>query len=226
MPVNALHCSRSDWRLHYALVALVMGGLILAACGSSADPVATAQQQDEDGYQGMVLITPLEKPDFALPDTSGNSFDFLKETEGYVTLLYFGYTHCPDICPGQMALVGNALKELPDDVSDRVKVVYVSTDPDRDTPERLREWLDNFGETFVGLIPESQAAADEISRSALKNFWAPLTNEPLPEGGYAVNHPAMVIAYTTDNVAHVLYPFGVKKAAWLHDLPKMVKEGS
>jgi protein SCO1/2 len=215
------------WR--WALLVIAAGSLLLAACGSGTEQVATAtttvEASDQDGFHGMVLTTPLRKPSFTLPDTSGVPFDFAAETEGYVTLLYFGYTYCPDICPGNMAMVGTALKNLPADVSDGVRFVFVSCDPDRDTPQRVRQWLDNFGETFVGVIPESQEEADAISQRALGPFWAPITNEDLGEGDYAVAHPAVIIAYTTDNLAHVLYPFGVKVSAWEHDLPKLVKEG-
>ncbi len=216
-------------RLAWALPLLVAAGLLLGACGSSTGEgtaaAGTATQSSEDGFYGMVLTTPLRKPSFTLPDTAGAPYDFAAETEGYVTLLYFGYTYCPDICPGSMAMVGTALKNLPADVTDRVKVVFVSCDPDRDTPERLRQWLDNFGVTFVGLIPESQQAVDEIAQQALGPFWAPITNEDLGGGDYSVSHPAVIVAYTTDNLAHVLYPFGVKVSAWEHDLPRLVEEG-
>ena len=219
-PVNAPRRIHPSVPWGPALLIIVVGGLILAACGSKAD-----QQAETDGYRAMVLTTPLEKPAFTLPDTSGSPFDFVKETEGYVTLLFFGYTSCPDICPGHMAILAGALKKLPEEISDRVKVVFVTADPDRDTPERVRTWLDNFDSSFIGLIPESQQAADDISRKALRSFWMPIMNEDLGDGDYAVAHPAVIVAYTTDNLAHLFYPFGVKKEAWVHDLAKMVNEG-
>ncbi len=224
-PVRARQRDRSLAHWGLALIVIAIGGVFLAACGSKGSEVETAQQTDTDGYRGMVMITPLEKPAFTLPDTSGSPFDFANETEGYVTLLFFGYTYCPDICPVHMAIVAAALQELPEDVASRVKVVFVTTDPDRDTPERLREFLDIFDPAFIGLAPESQAATDDISRKALKSFWGPITNEDLGDDNYAVAHPAVIIAYTTDNLAHVLYPFGVKKEAWVHDLAKLVNEG-
>jgi protein SCO1/2 len=223
------------WR--WVLLLLLAGSLLVTACGSGSDEgaaagpeggqvaTATAEGGETDGFHGMVLNTPLRKPSFTLPDTSGVPYDFAKETEGYVTLLYFGYTYCPDICPGNMAMVGTALKNLPPEISDRVKFVFVSCDPARDTPERVRQWLDNFGETIVGLIPESQAVTDGLAQQSLGPFWAPITNEDLGGGDYSVSHPAVIIVYTTDNLAHVLYPFGVKVADWEHDLPILVQEG-
>jgi len=223
--VRARQRNRSQEHWGPALLIIVVGSLVLAACGSQADQAETAQQNETDGYGGIMMITPLEKPAFTLRDTSGFPFDFVKETEGYVTLLFFGFTFCPDVCPVHMARIAAALEELPDEVSNRVKVVFVTADPARDSPERLRVFLDNFDSAFIGVVPESQEAADDISRKALRSFWAPITNEDLGGGNYAVNHPAVIIAYTPDNLAHVLYPFGVKKEAWLHDLPKMVSEG-
>ncbi len=244
-------CRRpAQWHLLLASLFVGLGLVFSAACGSEADQnatvaptegqVATATTStdatattpappDPEGYRGLVLETPLEKPSFTLPDTSGQTFDFAKETEGYVTLLYFGYTYCPDICPGNLAVLGKALENLPADVSDQVKVVFVSSDPARDTPERLRQWLDNFGEEFVGLIPANLERVNDIAARALAQpggiIWQPITYDDLGDGDYAVTHPAVIVAYTTDNLGHVVYPFGVKVADWEHDLPKLVKEG-
>lgn len=223
------------WR--WPLLFVLAVALLLAACGSesgdgsTAEPndgqvaTATAEGDEAEGLFGMVLTTPLRKTSFTLPDTSGNLYDFAAETEGYVTLLYFGYTYCPDICPGNMAVVGTTLKNLPAEISDRVKFVFVSCDPARDTPERVRQWLDNFGEQIVGLIPESQEVTDGLAQEALGPFWSPIENEDLGGGDYSVSHPAVIIVYTADNLAHVLYPFGVKASGWEHDLPILVEEG-
>jgi protein SCO1 len=225
MTVCRVHMLR---HLPWALALVAVSVAVLAACSSEGDGAGDSDQPGGDGYRGMVLKEPLEKPAFTLPDTSGTPFEFAKETEGYVTFLYFGYTYCPDICPGQIGLLAGALKNLPEDVTSRVKVVFVTADPARDTPERLREWLDNFGATFVGLVPQNQERVNDISfraLGALGGLWAPITNEDLPEGGYAVSHPAMLIAYTTDNLAPVIYPFGVTREVFEEDLPKLVKQG-
>ncbi len=224
-PVRARQRDRPFAHWGLALLVIAIGGFLLAACGSEGSEVETAQQTDTDGYRGMAMGIPLVKPVFTLPDTSGSPFDFTDETEGYVTLLFFGYTYCPDICPLHLARVADALKELPEDVASRVKLVFVTADPLRDTPARLREFLDVFDSAFVGLIPEDQAATDGISRKALRTFWAPIMNEDLGDGNYAVAHPAVIVAYTTDNLAHILYPFGVTTETWVHDLAKLVKEG-
>src|ERR1700737_3165407 len=113
--------------------------------------VTPAQQRNSDSYRGGLVTPPLPKPEFVLNDTSGTPFDFWKRTQGSVTLLFFGYTNCPDQCPMHMANIGQALKRLPPDVADRVKLVFVTTDPPRDTAAALRRWLDHFDRHFVGL---------------------------------------------------------------------------
>src|SRR5579862_721068 len=75
----------------------------------------------EEAYRGGLVSPPLPKPKFTLIDTSAATFDFASKTKGYVTLLYFGYTHCPDMCPIQMGLIEQALKKLPSDSADQVK---------------------------------------------------------------------------------------------------------
>src|SRR3982750_1080321 len=112
---------------------------------------AQAQPGKSESYRGGLVTPPLPKPRFVLTDTSGAPFDFWNRTQGSVTLLFFGYTECPDQCPLHMAKIGVALKSLPPGVADQVKPVFVTTDPARDTPAVLRRWLDHFDPHFVGL---------------------------------------------------------------------------
>src|SRR5579863_7863462 len=134
---------------------------IAVLCAAQA-PVLRAQGEN---YRGGLVTPPLPKPRFVLSDTSGIPFDFWQRTQGYVTLLFFGYTSCPDQCPMHMAALGAALKKMPAEVADRVKLVFVTADPVRDTPAVLRRWLDLFDHRFIGLTgPE--AAIGEVQRAA------------------------------------------------------------
>src|SRR5215471_13869312 len=92
-------------------------------------PALLAQMPSMDDYRGGLVSPPLAKPRFTLVDTSGRPFDFAAATKGYVTLLFFGYTYCPDQCPMHMANLSAALKKLPAGTADRVKLVFVTTDP-------------------------------------------------------------------------------------------------
>jgi protein SCO1/2 len=168
--------------------------------------------------RGATYSAPLAKPEFTLTDTAGNPFDFRAETDGFVTLLFFGYTYCPDICPIHMANIASVLRQLPPEVANGVKVVMVSTDPERDTPERLAGWLGNFDPSFVGLL----GTIDEVNAVQQELRLPPAVK--YGEGDdYTVGHSARVIAFTRDNRAHVAYPFGIRQNDWAHDLPLLVR---
>jgi protein SCO1 len=179
-----------------------------------------AQHGKSDTYRGGLVTPPLPKPRFILTDTSGAPFDFLNRTQGSVTLLFFGYTYCPDQCPMHMANIGVALKKLPAGIADQIKLVFVTTDPARDTPVELRRWLDNFDKHFVGLTG-TEAALEAVQKAA----GVPVARKTEPRNGnYSVAHANFVVAYTKDNLAHVIYPGGISKDDWIHDLPFLIKD--
>jgi protein SCO1/2 len=176
--------------------------------------------QQGNAYRGGVVTPPLPKPRFVLTDTSGTAFDFRQRTDGYVTLLFFGYTNCPDECPAHMANLGAAMKNLPAGTADEVKLVFVTTDPARDSPAVVRRWLDSFDRHFIGLTG-TERAIEAVERAA----GVPLAAKTRPaNGNYGVAHANFVLAYSKDNFAHVIYPGGVSKDDWVHDLPLLIKE--
>ena len=174
-------------------------------------------------YHGGLVSPPLPKPKFTLTDTSGTAFDFHAKTQGYVTLLFFGYTHCPDMCPLQMYMIADALRKLPTATAGQFRVVFVTTDPARDTPQVLRMYLDHFNKRFIGLTGSEEA----IEAAQVAANLPPAENKKgtvRPDGNYEVGHSAFVLAYTKDNLAHVIYPVGLKSEDWVHDLPFLVSE--
>ena len=189
--------------------------LLVLASLASAQPGG-----GNDTYRGGLVTPPLPKPKFVLTDTSGAPFDFRQKTEGYITLLFFGYTNCPDECPMHMANLGAALKKLPASVADQVKLVFVTTDPARDSPAVVRRWLDSFDRHFIGLTG-TEWAIEAVERAA----GVPLpTKTGSAKGGYGLAHANFVVAYTKDNFAHLVYPGGVSQADWVHDLPLLINE--
>src|SRR6516164_9615965 len=149
----------------FVILAFVLGTIDpqLAAAGPQGQPAPP--QAAAAAYHGGLVTPPLPKPKFTLTDTSGALFDFWLETKSYITLLFFGYTHCPDECPLHMANIANSLQQLSPEVREQVKVVFVTTDPDRDSAPVLRTWLDNFDRSFVGLTG-SEAAVAAAERAA------------------------------------------------------------
>lgn len=179
----------------------------LAACASN---VATGQ------LQGFELDDPQLKPSFVLTDTEGQPYDFSVETEGKLTLLYFGYTNCPDICPVHLAQVAEVFDQFPE-VARQTEVVFVSVDPGRDGPREIRKFLDNFDPTFVGLTgtTDQLAAAQEAAGVPLASL--------IGEGDdYTVDHAGWVIAYAPDGLNRTTYPFGTRQSEWSNDLQALL----
>jgi protein SCO1/2 len=205
MPISA--------RQHLRAIAVLT--LLVGAC---AGPKETPEDILARLRGGAVKPT-VPKPTFILTDQHGNSFDFRTETDGHVTLLFFGYTYCPDICPLHMARIGAAMKEIDPGVAEQIKVVFVSLDPDRDTPERLSQWLGAFHPDMIGLT----GSVDEVNSAVAGMGFAPARMEEGEGEDYAVSHPATVIAYTPDNIGRLLYFFGIQTEDWVHDLPILVE---
>ncbi|GAA2650813.1 hypothetical protein GCM10010307_60260 [Streptomyces vastus] len=120
----------------------VAAALTLSACGSgnetgngSDGPVVIADATTPVAKR--VLDQPFTKPDLVLTDTHGKTFDLRKQTDGRLTLLYFGYTHCPDACPLTVSNIALAYKDLPKADQDKMRFVFVTTDPERDTLRSL-----------------------------------------------------------------------------------------
>ena len=205
-------------RLAYAVL---VASCLVASCDRGPTP---APDPKTDPYGGLELLEPKGKPDFTLTDLDGKDFRFRAETDGYVTFLFFGYTSCPDVCPLHMANLGAVLKQQPPEVAGRIKVVFVTTDPERDSIPVLKEWLGRFNSAIIGLTGsrEELAAAQQASSvlPAVRDTVNTLTN-----GGYSVGHAAMVMGFTADDSLRVIYPFGVRQEAWAKDLPLLVKVG-
>src|SRR6266567_8593884 len=103
------------------ILVLLSGDQVSVVLGREARPGTSHADRLEATYRGGLVSPPLPKPRFVLTDTSGAPFDFWKRTQGYVTLLFFGYTYCPDQCPMHMSALATTLKRMPADVAGQVK---------------------------------------------------------------------------------------------------------
>jgi protein SCO1/2 len=190
--------------------------LTLGACESRSAAL--------DGLRGVKLAPPHAKADFTLEDTQGKPFHFVRDTHGIVTLLYFGYTNCPDVCPTHLTNIAAALKKLSPEDQNKVRLVFVTTDPARDTPERLRSWLSNFDPRFIGL----RGSLDSVNAAAARFGLPPATMEMMdPKAGgpqeYGMGHAAQVLAFSPDDTLRTEYPSGFTVDDWVNDLPKLAK---
>lgn len=215
----AFRSARFIRRALCASAALALAGA-LAACSSPSSAGSGSNGLIVDStstslLDGVQLGTPYAKPDLTLTDADGNSFNLIKGTAGKLTLVYFGYTHCPDVCPTTMATLASAVRALPAAQAAKVQVVFVSTDPTRDTPAVLKAWLDQFNPSFVGLT--GSFATIQKAASALGiDIEAPVKQA---DGGYTVTHGAEVLAFDTADKAYVVYAAGTTVGQFTHDIP-------
>jgi protein SCO1 len=214
-------------KLRYALVAvLAVAGLAVAGCSSSGGGGGSAPAQasglnDNPGtgpYQGVGLVPPHPRPEFTLTDTAGKPYPFAAKTNGKATLLFFGYTRCPDICPTTMADIGVALRKLPAAQAKQVTVVFVSTDVKHDTGPIIAKWLSYFSPhthaTFVGLRG-TQAQVDAAQASS---------HIMIAEDG-GQTHSTQVLLFGPDNYARdsFIYSNNGESAQMEHDIPVVLK---
>jgi protein SCO1 len=204
------------------VLALAVAAALLAGCGSASGSESGQQGHDHgsapatvegaaDKYAGLDLAEPYRRPSFTLTDTDGAAYDFREHTDGKPTLLFFGYTQCPDVCPTTLADIAVALRGMDLAVAQQVQVVFVTTDPKTDTPTVLAEYLRRFDADlptpFVGLTGDQQAI-DQAQLSA----GVPLAEE---EGRV---HSSLLLLYGGDDEAHVAFDAGNTSRDIAHDL--------
>ncbi len=209
------------WKLLFG-TALAAAGL-LAGCAAPAAQDASnpagvhiRTTKNPHGFRGADL-QPYPLPDATFTDTSGRPWRFATGARKPVTLLFFGYTHCPDVCSTVLADVAAALRRVDAGTRDKIQVVFVTTDPKRDTPPVIREYLDRFDPSFVGLT----APADVILESAQQLGVGITEASPLPGGGYEIGHGAQVYGFGPDHKARVVWLEGTPVADFKHDFEKL-----
>ncbi|MFD0316055.1 SCO family protein [Streptomyces flavalbus] len=208
-----------------AAALLAAASLTLSACGSGDDdgdgsPVSVVSEESGSAKAATVLDKPFEKPDLVLTDTHGERYDLREQTDGKPTLIYFGYTNCPDVCPLTMSNIAVAKKQLSKAEQDELRIVFVTTDPERDTPEALGTWLKGIDPQVVGLTGDFdtiQAGARALGIS----IEAPTKDK---DGKVVSMHGTQVIAFSPKTDAgYVLYGEDATVDDYTTDLPKLIK---
>jgi protein SCO1 len=206
-------------------VALALLAVLLAACdpASSTALVARGLEPQADGWRGLPLDRERTLPDVTLHTTDGRPVELAETFLGSPTLLFFGYTSCPDICPVHLASIASAMDSARVGY-DALDVVFVSVDPERDTPERIEDFLANFDPRMIGLTGELAVVEDALTQLDLPG---PIVEGPDPRGeGDLIGHPAQVIGFDAQGHALRVWPFGARRADWVADLPRIVEEWS
>jgi protein SCO1/2 len=194
---------------------------IVAAGGVAAAIIWRPVRAPVELATGAALTPPRRLGDFSLIDSHGHTFG-AANLRGHWSLLFFGYTHCPDFCPATLATLAAVQKRLrADHVEQLPQVIFVSVDAKRDTPEQLARYVPYFDPDFIGLT-----AADQPAIEALAKSWGvAVIVEPAKDGGYVVDHSGEIFMLDpTGKIAAILTgPFNVD--ALQGDVRRMIAGG-
>ncbi|MEV6259299.1 SCO family protein [Streptomyces sp. NPDC051784] len=202
---------------------VAVAALTLSACGNggeSADNSVADVSSGTASKPATVLDQPFAKPDLVLTDTHGEKYDLRERTKGKPTLIYFGYTNCPDVCPLTMSNIALAKRALPKAEQKELQVVFVTTDPERDTPASLGSWLKAQDPDFTGLTGDFSAI-----QAGARSIGIGIDPPKKEKDGTVVSmHGSQVIAFSpkTDK-GYVLYSEDTTAEDYTKDLPKIVK---
>ncbi|MGH8780804.1 SCO family protein [Paraburkholderia sp.] len=187
-----------------ALVACALGGVALVS-GCGKQPPAF-ENLDITGNTQF-------GSDFSLPDTDGK-VRTLADYKGKAVVLFFGYTHCPDVCPTTMAELSQALQQLGPDAAKRVQVLFVTVDPQRDTPSLLGQYVAAFNPSFVGLHP-TDAQLVKITKD-FRVYYAKVPGKT-PDS-YTMDHTAASYVFDPSGKLRLFARDGQGAGPWVHDL--------
>ena len=191
-------------------VLLVLIGLLGAACGS-----------EPTEFRGDRLDNPYRAPDTELSDTDGKPFSLAASNDKPLTLVFFGYTHCPDYCPLVLNNIAAAMNRLEKDDRKQVDVVFVTTDPARDDANTLRTYLDGYSEDFVGLTGPLESIIEAGERLHLYVN----DGKKLPSGGYDLGgHSTFTLAITEDDEAVALWNQKISSTEFAADIRTLLTE--
>lgn len=184
--------------------------LLLAGCGQ--------QSVEWNGKDISQLMPELE---YQLVSETGGETTAADYT-GEVRVLFYGFTSCPDICPATLAHLRNAIREVPEDLQDEVKVLFVGVDPERDTPEALAEYTDFFGPQFIGMT-----GSEEKLRTFSQRYRTTFGyGDPDESGHYDVSHSSAIYVFDRQGEARLLIRPDLTAAQIAEDLTRILRESA
>ena len=210
-------------------MALALATLV-TACGGSGD--------DTGGGAAQLACTPLDPPfvvaDTALEDTSGSSYSLTEDTDQPLTLVFFGYTHCPDICGQVMATLAGAMSRLPEADREQVDVVFVTTDPVRDDAATVAEYTESFADDFVGLTGDLAEVTDVAASFKVGIGYFDSRGDEIEVGDllerveagqpYDVDHGTQVFGVDAEDGVSMLWSPDVSQAQLADDVHALLAE--
>lgn len=194
-------------------VALILSAWLLLGCGEKAG----APQQQASQFKSTDISNVDFGRDFELTDHNGKKRR-LADFKGKVVALFFGYTHCPDVCPTTLSDFAMALKQMGKD-AERVQVLFVTVDPERDTQQMLAQYVPSFNPSFLGLYGDAEATA-----RIAKEFKVFYQKQQVPnQAGYSIDHTASTYVYDPKGRLRLLMSYGVAPDVIVHDIRQLLK---
>jgi protein SCO1 len=176
------------------------------------------KSQPGGGFKSGIFEPPRAAPDFELRGSNGSALS-LKAYRGKVVALAFGFSHCPRICPVTLAKLAEVSQRLGASATD-LQVIFITVDPERDSPARLREFLDFFNPKFIG------ATGDETKLEALHKAYGVTATRAISENeklGYEVHHSSSIYLIDRQGSLRLLVPFGKSADDILHDVKVLLE---
>lgn len=196
--------------LHSVVVVLA---LLVAGCSSASSA---------SDFHGVRLESPYRVPNVELTDTTGAPYSLRTDREAPLTIVFFGYTHCPDYCPLVMGSLSAAMNQLSPEDRERVDLVFVTTDPARDDGPALREYLDRYGEGFTGLTGD----LDDVVALAEPLHIYVADGEELPTGGRDLGgHTTATLAIDENAEAVALWKQDTSGLEYAEDIHALLADG-
>lgn len=195
--------------------------VLLSGCGApeAPAPVSGVTVHDGDGMHGAVLTDQYRMPDVSLTATDGTPYSLARDPDAALTLVFFGYTRCPDICQVVMADIASAMARLDDATRAKVEMLFITSDPARDDPATLREYLDRFDPSFQGLtgpLHRIVEVGDELGVAIERGA-------RLPSGGYEVTHGSQIVGVDGRGRAPIVWTQGTSAGQLAEDIAKLVE---
>jgi len=195
--------------------------LVAAACALTVSIAACDKlpgKQQREAFQNTDVTGVDYAKGFALTDHTGKPRT-LADFKGKAVVVFFGYTQCPDVCPTTMAELSEALKQLGPDAAKRVQVLFVTVDPERDTPALLGQYVPAFDPSFIGLRPADEAQLKKVTKD-FRVYYAKVPGKT--PGSYTMDHTAASYVFDRDGKLRLFVRDGQGPGPWVHDLKLLV----
>ena len=188
--------------------------IVMAIALSAGIFIASRLQAPAELRTAFVLPTPTPLPEFTLQDSAGSAVT--RDTfRDHWSLLFFGFTHCPDVCPTTLQILSAARREMVASGQRPLpRIVLVSVDPERDTPELIGKYMDYFGEDNLGVT-----GSLEETRKLTAALGIYFEKQPVDDGSYTVDHSAAVLVVNPDAEFQALFGGSHLVENYVHDLP-------